>query len=265
MTAAAFLDLPLSRRVFRPDSGFVRFFAAWGTLPSYALALLCPAMTAAVLIERLRAIGTAQKAALGAITAALAAAAAFTLREPLARSRADGVIPLVMFAALLLFAMLTACALFRYSARTRPEDLLGAALIGAAAFYGGYLAVAALKVCWGRQRFLSMADPAQQFTAWFLPQGRAASDAFMSFPSGHAFAAMSAVWFAFWPRFAPVLRRWRRVIFALALMFAAAVMASRVSGGSHFLSDVAASAILSLASFAASRALADRCALHTLV
>jgi membrane-associated phospholipid phosphatase len=61
---------------------------------------------------------------------------------------------------------------------------------------------------------------------------------------------MCAVWFALWPLFIDGLKKYTHLIFAAALLFGFAVMASRIVYGRHFLSDVTVGAALSLASFA---------------
>jgi membrane-associated phospholipid phosphatase len=117
----------------------------------------------------------------------------------------------------------------------------------------------AAKIGWGRQRFFTMTDSAAQFTPWYVPQGMAASDDFKSFPSGHSFAAMLALWFALLPECVvgpgPTAKTWGRRLALLALTFGACTMLSRLLLGMHFLSDVTCGAALSLLSLAAAAAL----------
>jgi membrane-associated phospholipid phosphatase len=251
LVIATFFDLRIDELIYNPDSGFAKFFAVAGLLPQLIVLLLSPPMLLAALFERRRrmkpAVGIAAAAVILPVTAYSVYGAARWIRAPTAV--VITVICIVMVA--FFFAMLP-------FAQKKPDELFVAALTGFLVVTAGGAILQFLKTFWGRQRFYTMDDRAAQFTAWYLPQGGGVQDEFKSFPSGHSFSAMCAVWFALWPRFVDGLKRYTRLILTLALVFGLAVMASRMIYGWHFLSDVTAGASLSLACFAAALELSER-------
>jgi membrane-associated phospholipid phosphatase len=133
------------------------------------------------------------------------------------------------------------------------EAVLIVALVGVLSIVGGRLIVNALKLYMGRRRFFTMTDPASQFTCWYIPQTRAANEHFRSFPSGHSFASMTALWVCLWPLFIDYckehLRQWIGGLAIAAFAFALLTMTSRLVLGKHFLSDVVVGASVYLCCF----------------
>ncbi len=105
--------------------------------------------------------------------------------------------------------------------------------------------ISAVKNVWGRVRFRQLfADGSYDgFTAWFKPCGKARSDGYKSFPSGHTsnatllFAATYMIKDLKGEKAAFVAR-------CAVVAWIGVVMTSRVLCGAHFLSDVCMGAIL---------------------
>jgi membrane-associated phospholipid phosphatase len=247
LVIASFFDLQIAEYIYNPKSEFAKFFATAGMLPQDALLILAPAMILAALFELRRKIKAAvMTAAIIAFIFVTAVSLYYNLKG-LAQGTGISTTILAAVSCFLIFVFFLAALPF---AKKKPKELLITALIGFIAFNAGYLILQTLKTVWGRMRFYKMDDPAVQFTKWYIPQGKAASDAFTSFPSGHSFSGMCAVWFALWYNFIDVLKKYKAVILAAALLFGFTVMLSRMIYGRHFLSDVIVGASLCLASFA---------------
>jgi membrane-associated phospholipid phosphatase len=251
LAIAAFFDLRIEEYIYNPHSAFAKFFAAAGMLPQTVVLLLSPPMLLAALFER----RSRMKSAAGiAAAAAILLATVCSIQGAMGGIHASAAV-LIPVICVIMVAVFFAALLF---AKKNRDGLFVAALAGFLAVTAGNAILQFLKTFWGRQRFYKMDDPAAQFTAWYLPQGRGEQDEFKSFPSGHSFSAMCAVWLALWPRFIDGLKQYTRLILALALVFGLAVMASRMIYGRHFLSDVTVGAAISLACFAAATGIAER-------
>lgn len=99
-----------------------------------------------------------------------------------------------------------------------------------------------VKMLWGRARPFEVAEGAP-FTAWYTPSDFGGE----SFFSGHAACCMGILLFA------PLLTLnddepvYRVIYFILSFVFIACTMLGRLMGGHHYLTDVAAGAIISIA------------------
>jgi membrane-associated phospholipid phosphatase len=251
LVIATFFDLRIDEYIYNPDSGFAKFFAVAGLLPQTIVLLLSPPMLLAALFERRRRMKPAVGIAATAVILLVVAHSVYGAIQGLHVSPAVFIPAICAVMAAIFFAMLP-------FAKKRPDGLFVAALTGFLVVTVGNAILQFLKTFWGRQRFYTMDDPAAQFTAWYLPRGGGVLEKFKSFPSGHSFSAMCAVWFALWPRFIDGLKKYTRLILALALIFGLAVMASRMIYGWHFLSDVTVGAALSLACFAVAMELSGK-------
>ncbi|MDR2795735.1 MAG: phosphatase PAP2 family protein [Spirochaetaceae bacterium] len=258
LVVASFFDLQIAVWLYNPNSSFSEFFEAAGMLPQIGVELIAPAMLFAVLFEKRR---TMKTSTVITVFAALLCIAVFlygtVVYVYVQRSKAPAAV-LAVIACVVMFLFFLAALPF---AKKKPDELLAVALTGLIALTFGYTILQALKTIWGRQRFYTfytMDNIAEQFTKWYIPQGGGGADDFKSFPSGHSFAAMCAVWFAFWPRFIDGLKKYTGLILALALLFGLTVMVSRMIYGRHFLSDVTVGAALGLASFALAKSLVHK-------
>jgi membrane-associated phospholipid phosphatase len=247
LVAGTFFDLPLDTALYNPQSLFAKLFAKISVLPEFAIIVMTPAMAGTALYAIRRGLSRKSLALLVALVAFISLSnfgrMIEDVQEASGLSHRVSVLLLLVCYAVFFFAALP-------FAKKQPYEMLIVALIGLCAESLGHVIVTLLKMFWGRQRFYTMTDSAAQFTQWYLPQGKAASDNFMSFPSGHSFGAMLAVWFAFFPRFIQELKKWTPLIFAATIIFGLCAMASRLIAGRHFLSDVTMGASLALAMLA---------------
>lgn len=101
-------------------------------------------------------------------------------------------------------------------------------------------AVGLIKHFWGRVRYVDLSDSAD-FTPWYIP-GKAGGS---SFPSGHA--AMSAMIFFCYDAVKYFGKKGGGATAAICLAFVAAVAVSRIILGAHYLSDVVAGIIVTIA------------------
>ncbi len=103
-----------------------------------------------------------------------------------------------------------------------------------------------MKNIWGRMRFrdlLKTADPAGNFTAWYLPQFFTGDK---SFPSGHTSAASSTLLLMALPDVFKKLKKYEILFFLFAFAFTFMVGYSRMIVGAHFLSDITIGASLGM-------------------
>ena len=122
-------------------------------------------------------------------------------------------------------AILLALARNRIRLRKLALALLGAGLVQAASI--GLMMLG--KTAFGRVRPMAWLESGEMFPLWFVGGG--------SFPSGHG-----AFYFGlFLPLAAAAPRAWQRTVLLAPPLF---VIAARIDMGKHFLSDVAASALI---------------------
>ncbi|MGN0506908.1 MAG: phosphatase PAP2 family protein [Lachnospiraceae bacterium] len=107
-----------------------------------------------------------------------------------------------------------------------------------------------LKMLWGRMRFREMADPAVQFTRWYVITNRGGFDnVYASFPSGHTMNSAAVILLTLLPSFLPKLKGKENLLKGISYAWILIVGSSRVVMGAHFASDVTVGALLSLTLF----------------
>ncbi|MDR2491492.1 MAG: phosphatase PAP2 family protein [Spirochaetaceae bacterium] len=241
LAAGSVYDLAFSLTVFRPDNAAALFLERFGAMPGNLLLVLFPAgLVAAAFAGRTtlsRAGGVVLLAGGGVLVAAGCAVFLSQLIEEGGLNAAVSAVVTAFFAAAAYLG-------FHAAAKKEPDAVYKIALIGTATMIGAHAAVAVIKIIWGRQRFFTMDDPLTQFTAWFLPQGRASGDAYKSFPSGHSCAAGLLVCLLLFPTYLPVAARLKKAVVAVLVLYIPCVMVSRIVIGRHFISDVTAGAAI---------------------
>lgn len=249
---ATFVDLPLSRAVVNPDSGWANFLADYGEVPGYLLAIASVALVvnARLFDSRRRPRprgergGAALLRAVGSVV--WTALLAFLLVYGVARSVdffAGGLDATVLLA-VGIGGGAAVVALWRWASReTRVTLAEPARAVTVLAILNPILIVQLFKALWGRVRFRHLAADFSDFTAWFAPQGVTGHE---SFPSGHAAMGWMLLPIAFWVAWrltrdgrTGVAAGVRVVVWAVTIGFGVAVAASRVVVGAHYLSDVA--------------------------
>lgn len=104
------------------------------------------------------------------------------------------------------------------------------------------VAVAIIKLAWGRVRYEDIITGQGAFSPWYIPQGYTGHK---SMPSGHV--ALSACLFLLVPMFRalPNMRSVSVGMVFISIAFTVAVAFARIMGGHHFLSDVTIAIIIS--------------------
>jgi len=244
-----FEDLPLSRAVYDPASGFGLFFAAFGPFGGSLSGAFC---TAALFMVYPPRKAMWYRTALFALL--LIACSAYAALTPLSLLGIAWWLVFPIAAALMCAAILLASAAAQpLASRALPERRAGlgrAAKIGLCTFASETAAMWLIKWLWGRWRFKAMTPDLSRFTPWYLPRPFARGDAQMSFLSGHSSDAAVLVWLLLLPEFLPIPARLKWVPRAVAYGWTALTMISRVVLGMHFGSDVVCGAALTFGLFA---------------
>lgn len=104
------------------------------------------------------------------------------------------------------------------------------------------IAIAVIKISWGRVRYEDIVIGRGEFSPWYIPQGYTGNK---SMPSGHV--ALSACLFLLVPMFRalPNMRSVAVGMVFISIAFTVAVAFSRIMGGHHFLSDVTVAIMIS--------------------
>jgi hypothetical protein len=152
-----------------------------------------------------------------------------------------------------------------YSSRKYTKPALTASIVGIIAVSGGFMLLGIFNDIWGRQSFCTMDNPAAQFTVWYEPQfpseqtSANMAEKINSFPSAQSFAAISILWVAMFVNFLGFCQKnekmWANIITVIALCFFVFSSAIQLMTGKHFLSDIAAAAIIFLVMYMVSNAI----------
>lgn len=221
----AFTDLQISMFLFGKAQGYGHLFEAIGEMP---MAFIGTFSAAAMIVtsEKKKSLANFGFALLflfnGLMTAALPGLNA-KLSLP--------VIGLILVIALGLGAWLPTLVPAKYQQTLRQVAKIGL-LLGILAMF----VINGVKFAWGRERMRHMSDPLTQFTPWYLPQGLASGNEFMSFPSGHSANGAVILWITLLPLFIDGLKKAPLEIFAW--VWTILTMVSRIVVGAHFASDV---------------------------
>lgn len=115
------------------------------------------------------------------------------------------------------------------------------------------IAIAVIKISWGRVRYEDIVIGRGEFSPWYIPQGYTGSK---SMPSGHV--ALSACLFLLVPMFRalPNMRSVAVGMVFISIAFTVAVAFSRIMGGHHFLSDVTVAIMISYITISVSNLIA---------
>ena len=120
-----------------------------------------------------------------------------------------------------------------------PERLRKSLILMAAIGLCGYAVssgiINLMKTVWGRVRFRDLTDGYGGFTAWYVINGNTGAH---SFPSGHTGSAGTTYYLMFLPFVSETWQKRRWLCFAAAFAYTAAVAATRLVMGAHYLSDV---------------------------
>ncbi|MDR0539406.1 MAG: phosphatase PAP2 family protein [Spirochaetaceae bacterium] len=245
MCAGTLNDFSISLALFQPDNKAALMLERLGELPGIALLVIC-SMGICGAIFSLNLHSSLRTALYTGLAAIPMAGGFYILFSRMLRDAGIGFFPALCTAILL--AVFSYC-IFIPANRLNPKKVITTCLTGVFCFIGSMLIIGALKTLWGRQRFFSMDDPIAQFTAWYLPQGKARGDEYKSFPSGHACAAAVLIWWTLLPDCFGKLKKWKPLVWLVFTVYLGITMWSRIALGRHFLSDVTAGAGITIAVF----------------
>lgn len=239
-----FADFSISNRLYHPQNGFGLFFEAMGAFPAFFIAAFCA--MALAMVHKKRDNGRINWKCAGFFAAAVFLA---LLAGGVPVSYFGGPAPLGIV--LGVFFLLADGFIIKTCLENREEELYKAAVLGFQLFWLVFFTYNLMKLGWGRERYRHMAAIGnfEGFSSWFILQGPASGDDFMSFPSGHSANAAIIIWITLLPAFVPALKAKETLLKVFACVWTGCVMFSRIIMGAHFLSDVTVGATLSLCLF----------------
>lgn len=238
LAAATWIDLPLSQALYQPNQTWAIYLEAMGFYPFYfpALLWLLGLANDAEVKGSIRTLCTA------AFTAATALMAYSSYHHLESRSVQLAFVPVCVVWTILLFGyVFILAAESRCNAAWRKRERFGF-FWGTVYMLLGNIIIHVIKPIWNRARFDEMMQQADfsNFTPWYQPFGAGGS----SFPSGHTAAACGLIFLVFICDAFPQYRKYRKFILILCSAYIAAMAASRIIIGRHFLSDTVAACLI---------------------
>ncbi|PEC19130.1 phosphatase PAP2 family protein [Bacillus cereus] len=240
----AFTDLQISHSLYEPTNKIALFLQTIGEIPAMLIALLSSMYLFKVRKNKgsrgyyLSGIGY------GLIILLFAFIASFMLVKYLIISKF--LIPIFMI------CFIAVCYMISKSwSKYDDARLRDIALIGLLSVVIVLITFNLIKLGWGRERYRHMISIGsfEGFSKWFIPQGIAKSDEFMSFPSGHSANAALVIWLSLLPEYFASLKRKKIGVWIFILMWIILVPVSRIMVGAHFASDVTVGVAISLIVF----------------
>lgn len=221
----AFTDLQISIYLVGKFPTFGKFFENFGEFPMAYIGAFS-AVSMIITSKRKKSIANIGFGLLFVLNSAMAAV--------LVGFNADVSVPVIVF--IFLFVLLSSYWLASQVHPRYHDNLRKIAKVGVLLGFATTLVINLIKVGWGRERYRNMINPLEQFTPWYLPQGIASGNEFMSFPSGHAANGAVILWITLLPLINDRLSKLPLEIIAWA--WTLATMVSRIVVGAHFASDV---------------------------
>lgn len=232
LTIFSFADLPLTLTIYNPNSIFGRIFQTIGELPNHLMGAFCGAVLifSSNLVKGVKRIVQIIFGFLALLSGAFMGSS-MTLNYAQVKSTI-GII--IIFTFIVIAAFLVVCRI----PKDKREKTNRLAMMGAVYFFTMLILLNLIKFLWGRMRFQFMTNPALEFTPWYIPNGLAAGNTYMSFPSGHAAQATAMLFLSVLPFAFAELQRKTTMFKTIAYIWVALVAFSRVLMGAHFATDV---------------------------
>ncbi|MGL4336512.1 MAG: phosphatase PAP2 family protein [Turicibacter sp.] len=240
----AFTDLTISHAVYDPESTFGLLFEAIGEFPAALIATFC---TISLMLTRDKVKSI--KYMLGTIGYVSILLLVSSMAASLPIKYLNG--PQLLAPLLMVIYIGGSYLIAKKYAATNKEELRRAAIVGILTFVFVIIAFNSIKFLWGRERYRHMIEVGSfaGFSRWFIPQGNASGNEFMSFPSGHSANAAIMIWMTLIPTFVTRLKDKKNWFIGLATIWTILVPVSRIVVGAHFASDVTMGVTITLVIF----------------
>lgn len=240
----AFTDMNISNAIYNPESKFGLIFEAIGEFPAAVIATFC---TVSLMLTRNKVKSI--KYNLGTVGYIVLLFFFSSMAAMLPVKYLHG--PKILIPVLMVIYVGVSYMIANKYAVTNKEELRRVAIVGLLTFVFVVIAFNSIKFLWGRERYRHMIEIGSfaGYSMWFIPQGFASGNEFMSFPSGHSANAAIMVWITLIPTFVPTLKDKKNWFIGFAGLWTVIVPISRVVVGAHFASDVTMGVTITLVIF----------------
>lgn len=239
-----FTDMSISNAIYNPESKFGLVFEAIGEFPAAVIATFC---TVSLMLTRNK--EKTIKYNLGTFGYIVLLIFFSLMAAMLPVKYLHG--PKVLIPVLIAIYIIVSYMIAKKYATTNKEELRRASIIGILTFVFVIIAFNSIKFLWGRERYRHMIEVGSfaGYSMWFMPQGFASGNEFMSFPSGHSANAAIMVWITLIPTFVTSLKDKKNWFIGFAALWTILVPVSRILVGAHFASDVTMGVTITLVIF----------------
>ncbi len=240
----AFYDLDISSRFADVDNSFARFLEIWAEPPSLLFVSFAFCALGVCIYRQGGKYLSGVCTLAGAITAYITA---YRTAEYYSEELVGKISVLILLGVIALVLGV----LFVFVASRIKQDVLlkmkKALTTVVCAALATLVIISSIKSMWGRVRYRELLahDNLDGFVPWYKISGKAASDGYKSFPSGHTSNA-SLLFMTYYMADAAE-KKYARVLKYCTIVWIGIVMASRILCGAHFLTDVCAGAIITSA------------------
>lgn len=240
----AFTDLQISHAIYNPQSKFGLLFEAIGEFPAAVIATFC---TVALMLTRNKEKSLKYNLRTVGYIVLLLFLSSMAAMLPIKYFNG----PKVLTPILMILYIGVSYIIAKKYAVTNKEELRRSAIVGVLTFVFVIIAFNSIKLLWGRERYRHMVATGSfaGFSKWFIPQGLASGNEFMSFPSGHSANAAIMVWITLIPTFITSLEDKKNWFIGFAVLWILLVPISRIIVGAHFASDVTMGVTITLVIF----------------
>lgn len=240
----AFTDMNISNAMYNPESKFGLIFEAIGEFPSAIIATFC---TVSLMLTREK--DKSMKYNLGTVGYIVLLIFLSFMAAMLPVNYLHG--SKVLIPILMAIYIVASYIIAKKYATTHKEELRRVAIVGLLTFVFVTIAFNSIKFLWGRERYRHMIEVGSfdGYSMWFIPQGFASGNEFMSFPSGHSANSAIMVWITLIPVFVTNLKDKKNLLIGFAGLWIVLVPVSRIVVGAHFASDITMGVTITLVIF----------------
>lgn len=248
-----FLDLPINKMLYRPDSSWASFLYAFGQAPIY----WCLLTSGLLLTFKIR-TRVFWKNALYILLGILLSV--FAVYHPVRYAMKLQIMSTYMVAvSALIVLFLPVAALIFLLRNVEQKRLQQFTVLMLVVSIGSFAAVSLIKVLFQRPRYIALLkEPGLFFQPWWMiteeniiisQKVLTEPDLFRSFPSGHTCSAATILCFTILPLYCEPLAKSRNLLFIGSIGYILLVAFSRMVLGYHFLTDVSAGFMITLLFF----------------